>query len=72
MNLLTATLMKTIVRALTGPDAATNNPALEDMLLHDWPLMDNVAELHPEILTNRVLSNNIFKQKRRKDIFKTI
>ena len=58
--------MKTIVRALTGPDAATNNPALEDMLLHDWPLMDNVTEMHPEILTNRVLSNNIFKQKRRK------
>jgi len=58
--------MKTIVRALTGPDAATNNPALEDMLLHDWPLMDNVAEMHPEILTNRVLSNNIFEQKRRK------
>ena len=57
--------MKTIIRALTGPDAATNNPALEDMLLHDWPLMENVAEMHPEILTNRTLSNNIFKQKRR-------
>ncbi|RLD46725.1 MAG: hypothetical protein DRI94_14520, partial [Bacteroidetes bacterium] len=57
--------MKTIIKALTGPDAATNNPALEDMLLHDWPLMENVAEMHPEILTNRVLSNNIFKQKRR-------
>ncbi|MCK5852082.1 hypothetical protein KAH27_03545 [bacterium] len=62
--------MKTIIKALTGPDAATNNPALEDMLLHDWPLMDNVAEMHPEILTNRVLSNNIFEQKRRKDILK--
>ena len=62
--------MKTIIRALTGPDAATNNPALEDMLLHDWPVMDVVAESHPEILTNRVLSNNIFEQKRRKDILK--
>ena len=62
--------MKTIIKALTGPDAATNNPALEDMLLHDWPLMDNVAEMHPEILTNRTLSNNIFEQKRRKDILK--
>ncbi len=62
--------MKTIIKALIGPDAATNNPALEDMLLHDWPLMDNVAKMHPEILTNRTLSNNIFKQKRRKDILK--
>ena len=39
--------------------------ALTDMLLHDWPSIDWVAEHNPVIITNRVLSNNIFEQKRR-------
>ncbi len=54
-----------IQRALTGPDAATNDPALVDMLLHAWPTLDTVADLHPEILTNRPASNNIFPHIRR-------
>ncbi len=57
--------MEAIGRALTGPDAGTNDAALTDMLLHDWPSMDWVAEHNPVIITNRVLSNNIFEQKRR-------
>jgi len=57
--------MTAIGRALTGPDAATNDAALTDMLLHDWPSIDWVAEHNPVIITNRVLSNNIFEQKRR-------
>ncbi len=52
-------------RALAGPDQGARDPALADCLLHDWPSLDAVAEAHPEILTNRALSNNIFEQVRR-------
>lgn len=54
-----------IQRALTGPDAGTNDPVLADMLLHEWPSFDWVATHHPLIITNRPLSNNIFEHKRR-------
>ena len=54
--------------ALLGPDAATNDPALVDMLLHEWPAFEWVAEHHPAVVTNRELSNNIFHPTRRTGI----
>ncbi len=41
------------------------NPLLVEMLLHAWPPIEEVDE---EILTNRILSNNVFKKKRRTNI----
>ena len=54
-----------IREALNGEEKAKENPVLEDLLLHAWPLMEDVDVV---ILTNRVLSNNIYEQKRRTDI----
>ena len=54
-----------IREALNGKEKAKENPLLEDMLLHAWPLREEVDNV---ILTNRVLSNNVFEQKRRTDI----
>ena len=54
-----------IREALNGEEKAKENPLLEDMLLHAWPLL---AEVDSVILTNRLLSNNVFEQKRRTDI----
>ena len=41
------------------------NPLLEDMLLHSWPPIEEVDAV---ILTNRILSNNVFKKKRRTNV----
>ncbi len=54
-----------IRKALNGEEKAKEDPLLEDMLLHAWPIRENVDET---ILTNRVLSNNVFEQKRRTDV----
>ena len=55
--------IKCIKQALDGPEKGKDNLLLKDMLLHAWPMMEDVD---PVILTNRVLSNNIFKHEDRK------
>ena len=57
--------MKVIEKALTGPEKAKNNPMVMDMLLHYWPMIDDIDS---SIITNRMLCNNIFGQERRTDI----
>lgn len=52
-----------IRKALDGPEKGHKHPSLKEMLLHAWPMIEDVD---PVILTNRVLSNNIFKHKKRK------
>jgi tetratricopeptide (TPR) repeat protein len=52
-----------IKQALDGPEKGKENLLLKEMLLHAWPMIEDVD---PVILTNRVLSNNIFKHKERK------
>ena len=52
-----------IRKALDGPEKGKEDPLLTEMLLHAWPMIENVD---PVILTNRVLSNNIFKHEERK------
>jgi len=52
----------------TALNTETNIPlrkACEDMLLHAWPM---VEDIDPVLLTNRFLSNNIFEHKKRTDI----
>ncbi len=51
--------------AFNGNEKVKDDPILEDMLLHAWPMRSDVDAL---ILTNRVLSNNVFEQKRRTDV----
>ena len=51
-----------IREALNGKENGKENLELVDMLLHAWPLMENVDDI---ILTNRTLSNNVFEQKRK-------
>jgi len=52
-----------IKQALDGPEKGKENLLLKEMLLHSWPMIEDVD---PVILTNRVLSNNIFKHEERK------
>jgi hypothetical protein len=54
-----------ISRALAGPEQGDREPALTDLLLHDWPSLEDVAMAAPVVLTNRPLSNNVFPQRRR-------
>lgn len=57
--------IKVIRQALIGPEQAQKNPFVTDMLLHTWPLIEDVDS---GILTNRMLCNNVFGQERRTDI----
>jgi tetratricopeptide (TPR) repeat protein len=54
-----------ISRALAGPEQGSRDAALTDLLLHDWPSLEDVAMAAPVVLTNRPLSNNVFPQRRR-------
>ena len=54
-----------IREALTGKEKGKNDLWLVEMLLHAWP---PIEEVDAEILTNRILSNNVFKKKRRMNI----
>ena len=55
--------IRCIKQALDGPEKGKENMLLKDMLLHAWPMPEDVD---PVILTNRALSNNIFNPKERK------
>jgi len=57
--------IKVIRQALIGSEQAKNNTLVMDMLLHAWPLIE---EVDSSVLTNRMLCNNIFGQERRTDI----
>lgn len=57
--------IEVIRQALIGSEQAKNNSMITDMLLHSWPLIEDIDS---SILTNRMLCNNIFGQERRTDI----
>ncbi len=55
-------VMLTINKGLSNPRETPDDDLFFDALAHEWPSVENVPSL---ILTNRLLSNNIFPQKRK-------